>query len=441
MSTVTVNINALYTLYLDKIVEEFGRKTKPENFAVAEFSTLDLERGFKIRDLENLVSRETKVIIQHSSGQLYLVDTQVLKEPVNIIKQCGDLNKFYDSMHRKLMNEVKEEEHKQKFVDYGALHLAILRFFIYTHGSKQVAGIISNKMIMGQNLIARLGFKFLFGRSLINQKIEKFRQVPMKLNNMELMTVLSFALVYNGQELKKYQQMLIKENISLDSFMYQLIKVEQTEENTKQDNTKQNDQDNTKQNDSETTPKQTEENTKQDNTKQNDQDNTKQNDQDNTKQNDQDNIKQNDSETTPKQDTENKKHLATIAALAVVGLASIVAVVYLIKRFINFVDHAFTTVVTDTITNIKILIFVAVIALAYIFRDVPLYWITVKALKEQKKQQQQDDRQNRDRRDRFNENREPRNYYKQKYQEHEQKYNQLVNQKIETLPRLVIVST
>jgi len=218
----------------------------------------------------------------------------------------------------------------------------------------------------------------------------------MKLNNMELMTVLSFALVYNGQELKKYQQMLIKENISLDSFMYQLIKVEQTEENTKQDNIKQNDQDNTK---------------------------------------------QNDSETTPKQDTENKKHLATIAALAVVGLASIVAVVYLIIRFINFVDHAFTTVVTDTITNIKILIFVAVIALAYIFRDVPLYWITVKALKEQKKQQQQDDRQNRDRRDRFNENREPRNYYKQKYQEHEQKYNQLVNQKIETLPRLVIVST
>jgi hypothetical protein len=230
MSTVTVNINALYTLYLDKIVQEFGRKTKPENFAVAEFSTLDLERIFKIRDLENLVSRDTKVIIQHSSGQLYLVDTQVLKEPINIIKQCGDLNKFYDSMHRKLMNEVKEEEHKQKFVEYGALHLAILRFFIYTHGSKQVARIISNKMIMGQNLIARLGFKFLFGRSLIYQKIEKFRQVPMKLNNMELMTVLSLALVYNGQELKKYQQMLIKENISLDSFVYQLIKVEQTEE-------------------------------------------------------------------------------------------------------------------------------------------------------------------------------------------------------------------
>jgi hypothetical protein len=266
MSTVTVNINALYTLYLDKIVQEFGRKTKPENFAVAEFSTLDLERIFKIRDLENLVSRDTKVIIQHSSGQLYLVDTQVLKEPINIIKQCGDLNKFYDSMHRKLMNEVKEEEHKQKFVDYGALHLAILRFFIYTHGSKQVARIISNKMIMGQNLIARLGFKFLFGRSLIYQKIEKFRQVPMKLNNMELMTVLSLALVYNGQELKKYQQMLIKENISLDSFVYQLIKVEQTEENTKQDNTKQNDQNNTKQND-------------QNNTKQNDQNNTKQNDQ------------------------------------------------------------------------------------------------------------------------------------------------------------------
>jgi len=256
MSTVTVNINALYTLYLDKIVEEFGRKTKPENFAVAEFSTLDLERGFKIRDLENLVSRDTKVIIQHSSGQLYLVDTQVLKEPVNIIKQCGDLNKFYDSIHRKLMNTVKEEEHKQKFVDYGALHLAILRFFIYTQGSKQVARIISNKMIMGQNLIARIGFKFLFGRSLIYQKIEKFRQVPMELNNMELMTVLSFALVYNGQELKKYQQMLIKENISLDSFVYQLIKVEQTVENTKQDNTKQNDQNNTEQNDSETTPKQ-----------------------------------------------------------------------------------------------------------------------------------------------------------------------------------------
>jgi hypothetical protein len=90
------------------------------------------------------------------------------------------------------------------------------------------------------------------------------------------------------------------------------------------------------------------------------------------------------------------------------------------------------------------LILVAVIALAYIFRDVPLYWITVKALEEQKKQQQQDDRQNRDRRDRrdrFNENREHRNYYKQKYQEHKQKYNQLVNQKIETLPRLVTVST
>ena len=396
MSTVTVNINALYTLYLDKIVEEFGRKTKPENFAVAEFSTLDLERGFKIKDLENLVSRDTKVIIQYSSGQLYLVDTQVLKEPVNIIKQCGDLNKFYDSMHRKLMNAVKEEEHKQKFVDYGALHLAILRFFIYTHGSKQVARIISNKMIMGQNLIARLGFKFLFGRSLIYQKIEKFRQVPMELNNMELITVLSFALVYNGQELKKYQQMLIKENISLDSFVYHLIKVEQTEENTKQDNTKQNDQNN---------------------------------------------IKQNDSETTPKQNTENKIHLVTIATLAVVAIASLVVVGYLIRRFIEFAEHAFTTV-TDTITSIKILIFVAVIALAYIFRDVPLYWITVKALKEQKKQQQQqDDRQNRDRRDRFNENREHRNYYKQKYQEHEQKYNQLVNQKIETLPRLVIVST
>jgi predicted Holliday junction resolvase-like endonuclease len=89
----------------------------------------------------------------------------------------------------------------------------------------------------------------------------------------------------------------------------------------------------------------------------------------------------------------------------------------------------------------KILILVAVIALAYIFRDVPLYWITVKALQEQKKQQQQDDRQNRDRRDRFNENREHRNYYEQKYREHEQKYNQLVKQKIETLPRLVIVST
>jgi hypothetical protein len=395
MSTVTVNINALYTLYLDKIVEEFGRKTKPENFAVAEFSTLDLERGFKIRDLENLVSRDTKVIIQHSSGQLYLVDTQVLKEPVNIIKQCGDLNKFYDSMHRKLMNEVKEEEHKQKFVDYGALHLAILRFFIYTHGSKQVARIISNKMIMGQNLIARLGFKFLFGRSLIYQKIEKFRQAPMELNNMELMTVLSFALVYNGQELKKYQQMLIKENISLDSFVYQLIKVEQTEENTKQDNTKQNDQNN---------------------------------------------IKQNDSETTPKQNTENKIYLVKIATLAVVAIASLVVLGHLIKRFIEFAEHAFTTV-TDTITSTKILILVAVIALAYIFRDVPLYWITVKALKEQKKQQQQDDRQNRDRRDRFNENREHRNYYKQKYQEHEQKYNQLVNQKIETLPRLVIVST
>jgi len=386
MSTVTVNINALYTLYLDKIVEEFGRKTKPENFTVAEFSTLDLERGFKIRDLENLVSRDTKVIIQHSSGQLYLVDTQVLKEPVDIIKQCGDLNKFYDSMHRKLMNAVKEEEHKQKFVDYGALHLAILRFFIYTHGSKQVARIISNKMIMGQNLIARLGFKFLFGRPLIYQKIEKFRQAPMELNDMELITVLSFALVYNGQELKKYQQMLIKENISLDSFAYQLIKVEQTE----------------------------------------------------------DNIKQNDSETAPKQNTGNKIHPATIAALVVVAIASIAAVGYLIMRFIEFVKHAFTTV-TDTISNIitdsKILIFAAVIALAYIFRDVPLYWITVKTLKEQKSHQQQDDRQNRDRRDRFNENREHRNYYKQKYQEHEQKYNQLVNQKIETLPRLVIAST
>lgn len=390
MSTVTVNINALYTLYLDKIVEEFGRKTKPENFAVAEFSTLDLERGFKIGDLENLVSRNTKVIIQHSSGQLYLVDTQVLKEPVDIIKQCGDLNKFYDSMHRKLMNAVKEEEHKQKFVDYGALHLTILRFFIYTHGSKQVARIISNKMVMGQNLIARLGFKFLFGRSLIYQKIEKFRQAPMELNDMELITVLSFALVYNGQELKKYQQMLIKENISLDSFAYQLIKVEQTEENTKQDN-----------------------------------------------------IKQNDSETAPKQNTGNKIHPVAIAALVVVAIASIAAVGYLIMRFIEFVKHAFTTV-TDTISNVitdnKILIFAAVIALAYIFRDVPLYWITVKALKEQKRQQQ-DARQNRDRRDRFNENREHRNYYKQKYQEHEQKYNQLVNQKMETLPRLVIVST
>jgi len=401
MSTVTVNINALYTLYLDKIVEEFGRKTKPENFAVAEFSTLDLERGFKIGDLENLVSRDTKVIIQHSSGQLYLVDTQVLKEPVDIIKQCGDLNKFYDSMHRKLMNAVKEEERKQKFVDYGALHLAILRFFIYTHGSKQVARIISNKMIMGQNLIARLGFKFLFGRSLIYQKIEKFRQAPMELNDMEMITVLSFALVYNGQELKKYQQMLIKENISLDSFAYQLIKIEQTEENTKQDN-----------------------------------------------------IKQNDSETAPKQNTGDKIHPVTIATLVVVAIASIAAVGYLIMRFIEFVKHAFTTV-TDTISNIitdnKILIFAAVIALAYIFRDVPLYWITVKALKEQKSHQQQDDIQNRDRRDRFNENRdrrdrfnenrEHRNYYKQKYQEHEQKYNQLVNQKIETLPRLVIVST
>lgn len=387
MSTVTVNINALYTLYLDKIVEEFGRKTKPENFAVAEFSTLDLERGFKIEDLQNLVSRDTKVIIQHSSGQLYLVDTQVLKEPVDIIKHCGDLNKFYDSMHRKLMNAVKEEEHKQKFVDYGALHLAILRFFIYTHGSKQVARIISNKMLMGQNLVARLGFKFLFGRSLIYQKIEKFRQAPMELNDMELITVLSFALVYNGQELKKYQQMLIKENISLDSLAYQLIKVEQTEENTKQDN-----------------------------------------------------IKQNDSEAAPKQ----KIHPVTIATLVVVAIASIAAVGYLIMSFIEFVKHAFTTV-TDTISNIitdnKILIFAAVIALAYIFRDVPLYWITVKALKEQKRQQQQDARQNRDRRDRFNENREHRNYYKQKYQEHEQKYNQLVNQKIETLPRLVIVST
>jgi hypothetical protein len=393
MSTVTVNINALYTLYLDKIVEEFGRKTKPENFAVAEFSTLDLERGFKIRDLENLVSRNTNVIIQHSSGQLYLVDTQVLKEPVNIIKQCGDLNKFYDSMHRKLMNVVKEEEHKQKFVDYGALHLTILRFFIYTHDSKQVARIISNKMIMGQNLIARLGFKFLFGRSLIYQKIEKFRQVPMELNNMELMTVLSFALVYNGQELKKYQQMLIKENISLDSFVYQSIKVEQTEGNTGQDNTKQNDQNNNK---------------------------------------------QNDSETTSKQDTENKAHLVAIATLVVVAIASVAVVGYLIARFIKFAEHAFTTVI-DAITSFKILILVAVIALAYIFRDVPLYWITVKALEEQKKQQQQDDRQNRDKRDRSNENRIHRN--KQKHQEYEQKYNQLVNQKIQTLPRLVIVST
>ena len=384
MSTVTVNINALYTLYLDKIVEEFGRKTKPENFAVAEFSTLDLERGFKIGDLENLISRDTKVIIQHSSGQLYLVNTQVLKEPVDIIKQCGDLNKFYDSMHRKLMNAVKEEEHKQKFVEYGTLHLAILRFFIYTHGSKQVAKIISNKMIMGQNLVAKLGFKFLFGRSLIYQKIEKFRQAPMELNDMELITVLSFALVYNGQELKKYQQMLIKENISLDSFAYQLIKVEQTEENTKQDN----------------------------------------------------------SETAPKENIENKIHPIAIAALVVIAIASIAAVGYLIMHLIEFVKRAFTTV-TDTISNIitdnKILIFAAVIALAYIFRDVPLYWITVKALKEQKRQQQ-DTRQNRDRRDRFNENREHRNYYEQKYQEHEQKYNQIVNQKIETLPRLVIVS-
>ena len=376
MSTVTVNINALYTLYLDKIVEEFGRKTKPENFAIAEFSTLDLERGFKIRDLENIISRDTKVIIQHSSGQLYLVDTQVLKEPVNIIKQCGDLNKFYDSMHRKLMNEVKVEEHKQKFVDYGALHLAILRFFIYTHGSEQVARIISNKMIMGQNLIARLGFKFLFGRSLIYQKIEKFRQTPMELNNMELMTVLSFALVYNGQELKKYQQMLIKESISLDSFVYQLTKVEQAVINTKQDNTKQND-----------------------------------------------------NETTSKQDTENKEHQEEISTLIVVGIASLVAVGFLMLLFIKFAEHVFTTVI-NAITSFKVLIFVAIIALAYIFRDVPLYWITVKALEEQKKQQQQDNRQNR----------EHRNYYEQKYQEHKQKYNQLVKQKIETLPRLVIAS-
>jgi len=415
MSTVTVNINALYTLYLDKIVEEFGKKTKPENFAIAEFSTLDLERGFKIRDLENLISRDTKVIIQHSNGQLYLVDTQVLKEPVNIIKQCGDLNKFYDSMHRKLMNVVKEEEHKQKFVDYGALHLAILRFFIYTHGSEQVARIISNRMIMGRNLIARLGFKFLFGRALIYQKIEKFRQVPMKLNDMELMTVLSLALVYNGQELKKYQQMLTKENISLDSFVHQLIKVEQTEENTKQGNTKQNDQNNTKQND---------------------QGNTKQNDQNNTKQNDQGNTKQNDSETTPKQNTEDKTHPIVLITVAIAG---IVVLGFLIAYFIKFVGHAFT-VVTDAITSIKVLILVAVIALAYIYRDVPLYWITVKALEEQKKQQQ-DDRQNRDRRDRSNENRERRNHYEQKYQEYEQKYKQLVHQKLETLPRLVIVST
>jgi hypothetical protein len=383
MSTVTVNINALYTLYLDKIVEEFGRKTKPENFAVAEFSTLDLERGFKIGDLKNLVSRDTKVIIQHSSGQLYLVDTQVLKEPVDIIKQCGDLNKFYDLMHRKLMNVVKEKEHKQKFVDYGALHLAILRFFIYTHGSKQVAKIISNKMIMGQNLIARLGFKFLFGRALIYQKIEKFRQVPLELNDMEMITVLSFALVYNGQELKKYQQMLIKENISLDSFAYQLIKVEQTGENTKQDNNKQND-----------------------------------------------------NENIPEQNTGNKIHPVAIATLVIVAIASTVTIGYLIKRFIELIEHTFST-----ITSLKILIFATIIALAYIFREVPLYWITVKTLEEQKRQQQQDDRQNRNRRDRFNENREHRNYYKQKYQEYEQKYNQLVNQKIETLPRLVIVST
>lgn len=377
MSTVTVNINALYTLYLDKIVEEFGRKTKPENFAVAEFSTLELERGFKIGDLENLVSRNTKVIIQHSSGQLYLVDTQVLKEPVDIIKHCGDLNKFYDSMYRKLMNAVKEEEHKQKFVEYGALHLAILRFFIYTHGSKQVARIISNKMMMGQNLVARLGFKFLFGRALVYQKLEKFRQAPMELNDMELITVLSFALVYNGQELKKYQQMLIKENISLDSFAYQLIKVEQTEENTKQDN-----------------------------------------------------------ETAPKQNTENKIHPVVIATLIVVAIASIAAIGYLIVSFIEFVKQAFNTA-TDTISNIitdnKILIFAGVIALAYIFRDVPLYWITVKALKEQKRYQQQDARQNRDMR----ENRD----YRQRYQEYKQRYNQIVNQKLETLPRLVIVST
>jgi len=431
MSTVTVNINALYTLYLDKIVEEFGRKTKPENFAIAEFSTLDLERGFKIGDLENLVSRDTKVIIQHSSGQLYLVDTQVLKEPVNIIKQCGDLNKFYDSMRRKLMNAVKEEEHKQKFVDYGALHLAILRFFIYTHGSKQVARIISTKMIMGQNLIARLGFKFLFGRSLIYQKIEKFRQVPMELNDMELITVLSFALVYNGQELKKYQQMLIKENISLDSFAYQLIKVEQTEENTKQNNNEQNNsetvpkQDDNQQNNSETVPKQ---------------DNNEQNNSETTSK--QDDNKQNNSETVPKQNTGNKPHpVAAIAALVVVAITSLATVGYLIIFFIESVKHAFTTVTTtisNIITSSKILIFAAVIALAYIYRDVLLYWITVKALKEQK-QQQQDDRQNRDRRDRFNENREHRNY-EQKYQEHEQKYKQLVKQKIETLPRLVIAS-
>jgi uncharacterized protein YhaN len=133
--------------------------------------------------------------------------------------------------------------------------------------------------------------------------------------------------------------------------------------------------------------------------------------------------------------TENKMQVATLAVLAIASLA---VVGYLIIRFIKFAEHAFTFVI-GTITSIKILILVAVIALAYIFRDVPLYWITVKALQEQKKQQQ-DDRQNRDRRDRFNENREHRNNYERKYQEYEQKYNQLVNQKIETLPRLVIVS-
>jgi hypothetical protein len=46
-------------------------------------------------------------------------------------------------------------------------------------------------------------------------------------------------------------------------------------------------------------------------------------------------IKQNDSETTPKQNTENKMYLAKIAAFAVVAIASIVVLGYLIKRFIE----------------------------------------------------------------------------------------------------------
>jgi phage-related minor tail protein len=252
---------------------------------------------------------------------------------------------------------------------------------------------------------------------------------------MDLITVLSFALVYNGQELKKYQQMLIKENISLDSFAYQLIKVEQTGENTDQNNNRQNEQNNNNQNNQNNNDNNNQNN--QNNNNQNDQNNNRQDNQNNNRQNEQNdnnqnnnnNNKQNNRNDT-KQDTGDNLHWGEILGLVAVAIASIFAVGYLIHEFIN---HAFT-IVTTIITSSKILILAAIIALAYIYRDTLLYWIAVKTLKEQKSQQQQDNRQNRDRRDRFNENREHRNHQ-------EQKYDQLVKQRIETLPRLVIAST